>query len=71
MKALLNAPAGVVGLLSYLEGAMQNAEEAFRQAAVAAVYNPDVRMDAVQKQGVYDGLKQVHTRIEELRSTGA
>lgn len=70
MRSILTVPAGLSGLLEYLDMQIANAESDYKDAACKAVFDESARINAVYKYGVMDGLKRINTRLETLKATG-
>lgn len=70
LKLLSTNSEGLSALVDYITYLVQVADEEFTKASRAAVFNPDVRMAAVHKQGVVSGMELIRDKIIALRSRG-
>lgn len=70
LKLLGTNTEGLSALVDYLNHIVQIADEEFTKASRKAVFDPEVRMSAIHKQGVVSGIEMVRDRIITLRGTG-
>lgn len=56
-------------LLDYLEYRCAEAESDFNVAAQRAVFDDDLRADAVHKHGIYEGFVMIYQRLLDLQTS--